>query len=69
MIMPVIFFFIKKNESITVIQLESLVSSLLVYEYKMIVDVDDCRCACVSFEGSSALIGYVFEPQWSSGSI
>lgn len=39
MIMPVIFFFIKKNESITVIQLESLVSSLLVYEYKMIVDV------------------------------
>lgn len=39
MIMSVIFFFIKKNESITVIQLESLVSSLLVYEYKMIVDV------------------------------
>lgn len=39
MIMSVIFFFIKKNESVTVIQLESLVSSLLVYEYKMIVDV------------------------------
>lgn len=39
MIMSVIFFFIKKNESITVIQLESLVSSLLVYKYKMIVDV------------------------------
>lgn len=39
MIVPVIFFFIKKNESLTVIQLQSLVSSLLVYEYKITVDV------------------------------